>query len=116
MDIDKLKIAISESWDVKTCYPPMRKDWSLKNPAYGQCHCSMLVVNDYFGGQIRKYKFDDGTAHFSNYIEGKEVDLTRIQFDKGEKFPEPEMIERKDTKNTPEYLLLKERVERFIAD
>ncbi len=114
MDIKTLKIILSKSWDKDSCYPPMKKGWSLKKPAYGQCHCTALVVNDYLGGKILKYKFKDGSEHYSNYINGKEIDLTRSQFDQNEEFPKPAVIERKDTKNTKEYLILKERVKEFL--
>ncbi|MFH1637644.1 MAG: hypothetical protein ABIB71_04445 [Candidatus Woesearchaeota archaeon] len=92
----------------------MKKGWSKKNPAYGQCHCTALVVNDYFGGRILKYSFEDGSGHYSNYIEEKEIDLTRSQFDKNEKFSKPKIIRREGTKNTKEYFLLKKRVKEFL--
>src|SRR4030042_6143062 len=94
MDLEKLKLALLDSWDKDTCYPPMRKDWSPKNPSYGQCHCTALVVNDYFGGKILEYLFVDGTGHYSNFINGKELDLTRCQFDNDQVFPEPRVLER----------------------
>ncbi len=114
MDLETLENALKNCWSRDTCYLPMRKDWSEKNPAYGQCHCTVLVVNDFFGGKILKYVFKDGTGHYSNYINGKEVDFTRCQFDKNEVFPEPEIMEREDTKDTPEYFLLKKRVEKLL--
>ena len=115
MDLEALENALRKSWGEDTCYPPMRAAWSEKNPAYGQCHCTVLVVNDFFGGKILKYLFKDGTGHYSNYIDGREVDFTRCQFDANEVFPEPELIERKDTKDSKEYFLLKKRVDRLLS-
>lgn len=114
-----LKQALLKSWKKDTCYSPMKKDWSPKNPAYGQCYCTVLVVNDYFGGKILKYKFDDGTGHYSNYIHGKEVDLTRCQFDKDQTFPKPKIFSRKELetkygKHNRRYKILKKRAEEFL--
>ncbi len=114
MDLKALENALRKSWGKDTCYPPMRAAWSEKNPAYGQCHCTVLVVNDYFGGKILKYLFKDGTGHYSNYIDGKEIDFTRCQFDENEVFPEPRLIDRKDTEDSEEYFLLKKRIEKLL--
>ena len=99
----------------------MEKDWSSKNSAYGQCYVTTLIINDYFGGKILKTKFDDGTGHFWNLINNKEVDLTISQFDNNEIIPEPTIFSRKEIDNNPKYkeynrryLILKKRVKYFL--
>lgn len=73
-----------------------------------------LVVNDYFGGKILNYRFPEDGGHYSNLIDGKEVDLTREQFSPAQRFPDPEVIERKDTEETDEYKILRQRVEKAL--
>lgn len=109
-----LEKALKKSWCKDACYLPMRKKYSISNPAYGQCHGTSLILNDYFGGKLFKAKFPEGGGHYWNLIGGKEVDLTRCQFDKRQKFSKPKIIGRKDTKNTKEYLILKKRVQRCL--
>ena len=94
MDIKNILKALEKSWCKETCYPPMRNDWVESNPAYGQCYSTTLIVNDHFGGKILKAKFADGTGHFWNLIDGKEVDLTRSQFSEDEKIPKPVVLSR----------------------
>ncbi|MFW6008712.1 MAG: YunG family protein [archaeon] len=121
MDIKTLQLALLDSWNSDTCYPLMEKDWSSKNAAYGQCYVTALIVNDYLGGKILKTKFEDGTGHFWNLIENKEVDLTRSQFNKDKVILKPTIHSREEIENNPKYheynqryLILKKRVEEFL--
>jgi hypothetical protein len=121
MDIQTIKIALLNSWSKDTCYPPMERDWSSKNPAWGQCYCTTLVVHDYFGGKILKTKFNNGTGHFWNLIDDKEIDLSRSQFDKNEIIPKPTMHFREEIENNPKYKeynrrykILKRRIEKYL--
>lgn len=121
MDIETLQLALLNSWNKDTCYPPMENDWNSTNPAYGQCYVTALIVHDYFGGKILKTKFEDGTGHFWNLINNNEIDLTRSQFDKNEIIPKPTTHSRKEIENNPKYkeynrkyLILKKRVEEFL--
>ena len=120
-DIKTLQIALGNSWNKDTCYPPMENEWSSENPAYGQCYCTTLLVNDYFKGKILKTKFKNETGHFWNLINNKEVDLSRSQFDKDEFIPTTTIHSRKEIENNPKYkeynrryLVLKKRVEEFL--
>lgn len=115
INLNFLEKALKKSWRKDTCYGPMRKKYTRSNPAYGQCYCTALVINDYFGGKIFEVEFPEGGGHYWNLIDGKEIDLTRCQFDKNQKFPKPKIIGRKGTKNTKEYLILKRRVQRFLT-
>ena len=99
----------------------MEDDWTKDNPSYGQCYSTTLLVNDYFGGKILKAKFEDGTGHYWNLIDNKEIDLTREQFDKDEIIPKPSVHSREELLNKPSYKeynrryhILKHRVEDFL--
>ena len=121
MDIETLKQALLNCWNKETCYPPVANDWSSKNPARGQCGATVLVVHDYFGGEILKAKFEDGTSHFWNLINGKEIDLTRSQFDKNKSIPTPKILSRKEVEehrkyDSTFYAILKKRVEEFLNE
>lgn len=123
MDIKTLKIALEHSLCKETCYEPMVDEWTKEKPSYGQCYPTVLIINDYFGGKILKAIFEDGSGHFWNLIESEEIDLTRDQFDEGEKIPKPtvhtreEIIkESKTGENNPRYLLLKKKVEEYLKN
>ncbi|GAH68216.1 unnamed protein product, partial [marine sediment metagenome] len=65
-------------WSKETCYPPNQKDWSNKNPAFGNCAITALIVQDYFGGELLYCKH---YHHYWNRLpDGQEIDLTRSQF------------------------------------
>lgn len=78
MDIKFLESALKKSWSKETCYPPTQKDWSNKNPAFGNCAITALTVQDYFGGELLYCKH---YHHYWNRLpDGQEIDLTRSQF------------------------------------
>jgi hypothetical protein len=123
MNITSLKKALVKSWNKNTCYPPMEKEWTEKNPAYGQCYVTALIVNDYFGGKILKAKFNNGTGHFWNLIEDKEIDLSKSQFDENEVIPKPKIYSREEIESKSKYeeynrryKILKKRVEQFLKN
>ena len=116
MDIKILKKALEASWNIDTCHKPMKKDYAKNHPSYGQCYPTTLIVNDFFGGKILKYKFPETEiGHFSNLIDGKEVDLSREQFDKDESFPKPQIIDRKTLKTSKAYLILRSHVNKYLT-
>lgn len=53
--------------------------WTEKNPAFGQCAVTALIVQDYFGGILVRVE-NEGVSHYFNRIGGVEIDLTREQF------------------------------------
>lgn len=114
MNLKTLEKALRASWGKDSCYPPMRKDYDGSRPSYGQCHGTALIVNDYFGGKIFEVEFPEGEGHYWNLIDGKEVDLTRDQFDPDQVFPKPQIIGREDTKESKEYFILKKRVKEYL--
>jgi hypothetical protein len=76
----KLESALSQSFNIDTCYPGERKDWTKDIPSYGQCAVAALVVQDYLGGEI---VYDQRNIHFWNRIGGVDIDLSREQFEEG---------------------------------
>lgn len=74
--------ALECSWSAKTIYPEL--SWSQSNPARGQCVVSALVVQDYFGGDFKRYEveFEGGKEkHFINLLEnGERLDVTGKQY------------------------------------
>ncbi len=121
MELKLLEKALRKSWNKGTCYPPFEAKWRKSDPAYGQCYGTALVVHDYFGGWILKVKFQDGTGHFWNLVKGKEVDLTKSQFGRGQLLPPPKRVFRPLLERSPgyaesnrRYRILKRRVQEFL--
>ena len=76
----RLDLALKRSWNKKTCYPPIKKQWTKENPALGQCAVTALIVQDFFGGEILFCKHQN---HFWNQMPDSDkthIDLTRSQF------------------------------------
>jgi len=88
--------------------------WTKENPARGQCGVTALVVQDQFGGEIRKTPTENG-MHFYNYIDGQRCDLTANQFEDPPlylDFPSTRDEAFADT-NADQYAALSER---FLAE
>jgi hypothetical protein len=78
VDIETLRTLLEQAWAAETSYEPNR--WTSKNPAWGQCAVSALVVQDHFGGELL-HGLVAGHEHYWNRIRGgREVDLTQHQF------------------------------------
>ena len=77
--------ALEQSWSAETRYPGVK--WDRKNPARGQCAVSAMIVQDYFGGDLKRYSvLLDKTEekHFVNAINDEViVDVTRSQYPQG---------------------------------
>ncbi|MFC1696767.1 hypothetical protein ACFL1H_00385 [Nanoarchaeota archaeon] len=119
MNIKILEKALEKSWCKETCYYKMRDKYEGEDLAYGQCASTALVVQDYFGGKLKACKFDEENApgHVWNEIEGVDVDLTKRQFDKDQKFGVPYYVDRKEFLDIDKaYRILKEKVEDYLID
>lgn len=78
----QLAKALRQSWAADTAFDA--SDWSEANPARGQCVVSALVVQDYFGGDLQRYKVqgDVEETHYVNLLfEGVIFDTTASQYD-----------------------------------
>lgn len=80
VDNNTLREVFRKSWSRKTSYPKTQDQWTAKNPAFGQCAVTSLVVNDLYGGKI---VYNRDYHHYWNVLDnGTEVDLTKEQFGK----------------------------------
>lgn len=81
MSIHHLAVRIERAWCAETSADPT--GWSPSNPALGQCAVTTLIVQDYYGGELRR-ALVDGQSHYWNALPGgAEVDLTIRQFRAG---------------------------------
>ena len=81
-DLDQLTHALHLSWGADTCFDPV--EWSDDNPARGQCVASSLVVQDYYGGELLRYKVKGQgieEMHYCNVLDnGTILDTTGQQY------------------------------------
>lgn len=74
--------ALQASWSGETCHPD--NQFTLDNPARGQCVVSSLVIQDYFGGDLRRYRTvyeGNEEMHYCNILpDGTIVDTTGSQY------------------------------------
>jgi hypothetical protein len=119
----ELERAIRDSWGPETADP---REWKPANPSSCQCAITMLVVNDYFGGELLSADVFRGgepvDAHMWNRLpSGLEIDLTREQFRDGETIGPPRVRDRPTADPTEDplyarYELLRERVRRRLEE
>jgi hypothetical protein len=80
--LQRLTAALHASWGPDTDLDPSR--WSADNPARGQCVVSSLVVQDYYGGDFRRYRTHyEGhmEMHYCNILpDGTIIDTTASQY------------------------------------
>lgn len=80
--VQSLMAALHDSWRKETSFTPL--EWTAQNPARGHCLVSTLVVQDYFGGDIRRYDVKAGgfsETHYCNLLpEGATLDVTAMQY------------------------------------
>ena len=59
-----------------------KKQWNPQKRCSGQCNATVLLVQEYFGGDIIEYDNPPGNKakHFFNRIDGVDIDLTSEQF------------------------------------
>ena len=62
-------------WSEKTS-----SKWIRRNPWAGQCGVTSLVIQDFFGGEIKRTQIRD-KWHFYNMIAGNRLDFTKHQFE-----------------------------------
>lgn len=113
MNFYKFKKALTKSWGKDTAYHKDAPNWTLENPALGQCAITALLFNEYFGGKIFSGVSETGIVHYWNKILGIKVDLTKQQFKSNLTFKNITAWSRSDlleTGNVAErYNILKQR-------
>ncbi len=97
---------LTKSWSIETS-----SKWTSENLAKGQCGVTALVVQDLYGGEIKKTKVGE-VWHFYNLIDGRVFDFTETQFNEevnymGVKSNREEALA--DT-NKKQYSILKEKI------
>ncbi len=84
-DETRIREALDKAWSLETAV-----QWSVENPANGQCNVTAAVIHDVFGGDILRTRYPQ-FWHYYNRIDGKRVDLTDSQFTRpGARFAAPE--------------------------
>ena len=122
----ELELALKKSWTKESSSDP--ENWTLNNPAWGQCAVTSLIVNDYLGGEIIWVNavLPDGReiSNYFNKIKDVEKDFTRVQFPDGTTIPQG-IPKTKEFSSTREYILsypitqqryelLKQKVQEFL--
>lgn len=80
--IEEIINALHDSWMAETSNDATK--WSGDNPARGQCVVSSLVVQNYLGGDLRRYRVSGAginETHYCNVLEdGTVLDTTASQY------------------------------------
>ena len=78
MSLKDLEEVFPKAWTGQTS---AYKDWAPKEPSYGQCAVTAVVIQDFMGGEILRCPCNSGSTHYWNRLpDGREVDLTEPQF------------------------------------
>lgn len=117
-NIKELSYALLHSWGEDTA----KGGWNEDIPALNQCAITALVVQDYFGGELKRCKLNDGDSHYWNDTEKYgELDLTFTQFaftKQRELVGDTVIRDRKYVLSFPDtvkrYEILKNRVEEYL--
>ena len=85
MSIDRVLLALRQSWGPDTCAPEDVPDWRPDNPARGQCATTAVLLHDYFGGCLVRgeVRVDGRQVDFhwwNRFADGQVVDATIEQF------------------------------------
>lgn len=117
--LECLEKAIKESWSQETLG---KSSFDPENPAWGQCLITVLVVQDYLGGEIEsvtaKLSTNAAFIHYINKVNGATIDIAGCQFPEGTEY-EPVLINGlpasrgqllRDKSTTKRYELLKRLV------
>ena len=80
-DITKYAKKIYEVCSKETCYHKVINKWDINNKFWGHCAIVTLLINDKFGGQIKRGVIaEEGVSHYWNNINGKDYDVTICQY------------------------------------
>jgi hypothetical protein len=112
----RLSRALEQAWSRDTSSDPER--WSEKNPAWGQCAVTALIIQEYLGGSLMRAAWHAGSesgSHYWNLLpDGTKLDLTFRQFPPEVQLDAASTRERDYVLGFPataqRYKLLKERV------
>ena len=116
--LSDVELAIRSAWSRETCDEVDVDDWSVTNPARGQCGATALTLHDLLGGDLLEAEVlhSDGSRqgyHAWNRLAGVEIDLTLEQFSSTEMVQTPHVVQRlpgPPGRGGEQYLLLRARV------
>ncbi|MGT2439281.1 YunG family protein [Bradyrhizobium betae] len=74
-DPDNIQRALRKAWS-----PSTASQWTVSNPAAGQCNVTSLLIHELYGGELLKTPLPAGD-HFYNRIGGERYDFTASQFE-----------------------------------
>jgi hypothetical protein len=108
----RLRTALESAWAPETSFDPA--GWSSRNPAWGQCAVTALIVQDHCGGTLVSGEVN-GIPHYWNRLPTEEdLDLTLSQFGKAARHSRAELCDRDFVLSYPEtvrrYHRLQDRV------
>lgn len=121
MTVADLHKILNMVWSIDTAYEGDKKKWTEDKKSTGQCTVTAMIVQDYFGGKIKRgYSEKYNLFHYWNEINGEKIDLTYDQFSDKTDIEFIKVITK--TKNDlmkirsvrKRYILLKNRVEEYI--
>src|SRR5688572_24461230 len=125
LTLGEIEAALRASWAEDTCSPDdlERAGWSPDNPAWGHCDVTAMLINDIFGGDLVVGEVYAGAErqgyHWWNRLDsGLDLDLTRSQFQSGQRIVETNSMKRpvgRKPRRYEEYLLLRKRVEVHVG-
>lgn len=82
VSIEDLLLALQASWSDETCYDA--SEWTIDNPARGQCVASSLVVQKFLGGDLIRYRVKGAgfeETHYCNVLPDQTIlDTTGSQY------------------------------------
>jgi hypothetical protein len=73
-DPERVAHALKKSWSLASA-----RQWTLENPAAGQCNVTALLIHELFGGELLKTTLPEDD-HFYNRVGGRRYDFTDSQF------------------------------------
>lgn len=111
----QLRRTLSALWSAETA---RGRGWTQARPSTGQCAVTALLVQDLFGGELRRVPVD-ADGHYYGHIDGRPVDITEDQFDQPPNYTRAEPADRErllhDADTARRYRLLRERFD-TVAD
>lgn len=126
IELKDITEALEASWASDTAF--RSEDWSMENPARGQCVISSLIVQDYLGGELARCTAESDAlqeTHYFNLLpDGTVIDTTKNQYAHTVSLtPKPISFEGytsirekrlSDDSTRRRYELLKSRVESYL--
>ena len=110
---------LSNLWDIDTCAPRYRNEWSKQNMTLGQCSITSFLIQDIFGGEVYGVPLPEGGYHCFNVVGDSLFDLTSEQFGDRKleytlKYPQSREKHFEVEEKYNRYLLLKRKLIEYL--